>query len=90
MISEARHCHVTDFVLNRAVVEKVESHRYLGFTFHGGRDMSFGAGILAAAARKAVFVMRRQCPLLSIRDSALQRKLFDTLVQCATHSELCC
>ena len=33
-----------------------------------------------AVARKALFAMRRRCPLLGIRDPALQCKLFDTLV----------
>ncbi len=80
MMFDAWHSHVADLVLNSTAVEKVESHKYLGFTFHGGKDMSFGAGILAAAARKAVFLTRRQYPLLSIRDSALRRKPFDTLV----------
>ncbi len=80
MISDARHSHVADLVLNSAAVEKVESLKYLGFTFHGGRDMSFGAGILSTAAKKPVFVMRRQYPLLSIRESALHCKLLDTLV----------
>ncbi len=36
--------------------------------------------MLVAAAREAVFVMRRWCALLGIRDSALQCTLSDTLV----------
>ena len=42
--------------------------------------MAFGAGFLVAAARKALFAMRRRCAWLGIRDPALQCKLFDTLV----------
>ncbi len=80
MIFEARHSCVTDLVLNSAVVERVESYRYLGFTFHATGDMSFGTGIWVAAARKALFAMQRQCALLGIRGPALQCKLFDTLL----------
>ena len=80
MIFEAWHSHVDDLVRNGAVVEKVESYKYLGFTFHATRHMSFGTGILAAAARKAMFAMWWRCALLGIRDPALQCKLFDTLV----------
>ena len=58
----------------------MESYKYLGFTFHATKDMSFGTAFLVAAARKAMFAMRRRCALLGIRDPALQCKLFDTLV----------
>jgi len=81
-IIEARHSCVAHLVLNRAVVERVESYKYLGFTFHATRDMSFGTGILVAAARRAMFAMQRRyrCAFLGIRDPALQCKLFDTLM----------
>ena len=42
--------------------------------------MTFGTSFLVAAARKAMFAMRRRCALLGIRDPAMQCKLFDTLV----------
>ena len=80
VVFEAQHSHVADLMLNGAVVERVESYKYLGFTFHATKDMSFGTGILVVAAKKAMFAMRRRCALLGIRDPALQCKLFDTLV----------
>ena len=42
--------------------------------------MSVGTSFLVAAARKAMFTMRRKCAEVGIRDRALQCKLFDTLV----------
>jgi hypothetical protein len=60
MIIEARHSCVAHLVLNSVVVERVESYKYLGFTFHATRDMSFGTGILVAAARRAMFAMQRR------------------------------
>lgn len=41
MISEARHGSVADLVLSSVDVESVVSFKYLGFTFHATRDMSF-------------------------------------------------
>ena len=67
-------------MLNGVVVERVESYKYLGFVFHAKKNMSFGTSFLVAAARKAMFAMRRRCAELGIRDPALQCKLFDTLV----------
>ncbi len=65
-IVDARHSHVADLVLNGLFVQRVESYKYPGFTFHATRDMFFGSGILVAAARKAMFAMRRRCGLLGI------------------------
>ena len=59
MVFEARHSHTTDFVLNGAVVERVESYKFLGFTFHATKDISFGTELLVGAARKAMYAMRR-------------------------------
>ena len=61
-------------------MQRVESYKYLSFTFHATGDMSFGTGILVAAARKAMFTMQRQCAILGIKDPALQCKLFETTV----------
>ena len=52
VVFEARHSHVADLVLNSAVVERVESYKYLGFTSHANKDMSFGTAVLVAAARR--------------------------------------
>ena len=71
---------MSDFVLNGAVVERVESYKYLGFVVHVTKAMTFETSFLVAAARKAMFAMRRRCALLGIRDPAMQCKLFDTLV----------
>ncbi len=80
VIFEARPSDVCDFLLNGAVVERLESYKYLGFVFHATRKLTFGTDALVATARKALFAMRRRCALLGIRDPALQCKLFDTLV----------
>ncbi len=69
-----------DFVLSGAVVERVESYKYLGFVAHATKKLTFGTDALVATAKKALFAMRRRCALLGIRDPALQCKLFDTLV----------
>ena len=80
VVFEHRRSDVPDFVLNGAVVERVESYKYLGFVVHATKAMTFGTSFLVAAARKAMFAMRRRCALLGIRDHAMQCKLFDTLV----------
>ena len=79
VVFEPRRSDVADFVLNGAVVERGESYKYLGFVFHATKNMSVGTSFLVAAARKAMFAMRR-CAEVGIRDPALQCKLFDTLV----------
>ena len=53
---------------------------YLGFVVHASKAMTFGTSFLVAAAKKAMFAMQQRCALLGIRDSAMQCKLFDTLV----------
>ena len=80
VVFEHRQSDVPDFVLNGAVVERVESYKYLGFVVHASKAMTFGTSFLVAAARKAMFAMRRRCALFGIRDPAMQCKLFDTLV----------
>ena len=80
VVFEHRQSDVPDFVLNGAVVERVESYKYLGFVVHATKAMTFGTSFVVAAARKAMFAMRRRCALLGIRDPAMQCKLFDTLV----------
>ena len=69
-----------DFRLNGAVVERVDSYKYLGFVFHEAKGLLFGTEALMAVASKALFAMRQRCALLGKRDPALQCKLFDTLV----------
>ena len=71
---------VPDFVLNGAVVERAESYKYLGFVVLATKAMTFGTSFPVAAARKAMFAMRRRCVLLGIRDPAMQCMLFATLV----------
>ena len=80
VVFEHRQSDVPDFVLNGAVVERVESYKYLGFVVHTTKAMTFGTSFLVAAARKAMFATRRRRALLGIRDSTMQCKLFDTLV----------
>ncbi len=62
VIFEAQHGCVADLMLNSAVMEEVESFKYLGFTF-----LSVGTGSSVAAAAKAIFAMQQQCALLGIR-----------------------
>ena len=38
-----------DFVLNGAVVERLESYKYLGFVVHATKAMTFGTSFLVAA-----------------------------------------
>ena len=71
---------VADFVLNGTVVEREDSYKYLGLVFHATKNMSVGTSFLVAAATKAMFAMQRRCAEVSIRDPALQHKLFDNLV----------
>ena len=52
----------------------------MGFVVNATKAMTFGTSFLVAAARKAMFAIRRQCALLGIMDPAMQCKLFDTLV----------
>ncbi len=80
MVFETRQSDVCDFMLSGAVVERVESYKYLGFVLHATKKMTVGTDAVVATARKALFAMRRRCALLGIRDIALQCKLFDTLV----------
>ena len=80
MVYETRQSHVCDFVLSGAVVEQVESYKFLEFVVHATNKLTFGTDALVATAKKALLAMRRRCALLGIRDPALQCKLFDTLV----------
>ena len=77
---EAQNSSIPDFVLNGAVVQRVDSYKYLSFVFNATKGLTFGTKLLVAAARKAMFAMRRRCALLGIRAPAMQCKLFDTLV----------
>ena len=55
----------------------MDSYKYLGFVSHASKDRKIGTAFLVAAARKALFAMRRQCLLLGLSDPAKQCKLFD-------------
>jgi len=79
VVFETWQSDVCDFVLSGAAVERVESYKYLGFVLHATKKLTFGTDALVATAKKALLAMRR-CALLSIRDPALQYKLFDTLL----------
>ena len=49
------------FVLNGAIVERVESYKYMGFVVHATKAMTFGASFLVAGARKAMFARAAVC-----------------------------
>ena len=80
VVFETCQSDVCDFVLSGAVVDRVESYKSLGFVVHATMELTFGANALVATAKKALFAVRRRCALLGIQDTALQCKLFDTLV----------
>ncbi len=61
VVFEARQSDVCDFVLSGAVVEQVESYKYLGFVVHATKKLTFGTDALVATAKKALFAMRRRC-----------------------------
>ena len=67
-------------VFQDRVVDRVEEYRYLGFVFHATRNMTHGAELLAAAAKKAMHAMRRHCIFLGLSDLLSICKLFDMLV----------
>ena len=80
VVFETRRSDCTDFIFNAKPVEQVDSYNYLGFTFHAIKSLTYGAGQLVSAARKAVHAMRRRCAQLHITDPALLCKLFNSLV----------
>ena len=53
VVFEARQSGMCDFVLSGAVVEQVESYKYLGFVVHATKTLTFGADALVATAKKA-------------------------------------
>lgn len=64
VVFETRRSDCTDFIFNAKPVERVDSYRYLGFTFHATKSLTYGAGQLVSAAKKAVHAMRRRCAQL--------------------------
>ena len=84
VVFETRRIDCTEsvdlFIFNAKPVERVDSYRYLGFTFHATKRLTYDAGQLVSAPQKAVHAMRRRCAQLHISDPALQCKLFNSLV----------
>jgi len=80
VVFESQQSKVADSELNDAVVERVESYKYMGFTLHATRDITFGAKLLVAASQKAVYAMQRHRAFLGMRRPAMQSSLFDILV----------
>ena len=77
VVFEPRRSDVADFVLKGTVVGATST---LGLSSMPPRTCLLGQASLVAAARKAMFAMRRRCAEVGIRSPALQCKLFDTLV----------
>ena len=48
VVFEAQRSHVAELVLNGVVVERWESYKYLRFSFHVTKGMSFGTDLLVA------------------------------------------
>ena len=80
VVFESRRSDCAPFVYQDKEVDRVEEYRYLGFVFHATRNMAYGAGFLAAAAKKAMHAMRRRCIFLGLSDPQSICKLFDMLV----------
>ena len=47
VVFEARRSEVCNFMLSGAVVERVESYKYLGFVFHATKKLTVGTDALA-------------------------------------------
>ena len=69
------------FYYDGAVVEQVDSFRYLGVDLHRTGSWTVAFDSLVAAGRKAMFALRRRCADLGMSDAALSCQLFDTLVR---------
>lgn len=80
VIFERRRSSCQDFVYDGISVERQDSYKYLGFTFHAIKNMAYGVGFLVAAAKKAMHAMQRRCAFLRLTDPAAKCQLFDTLV----------
>lgn len=80
VVFEKRCSTCAQFMFNGKAVDREDSYRYLGFTFHATKSMTYGASLLVTAAKKALHAMRRCCACLYLRDPAVQCMLFDSLV----------
>ena len=80
VIFETRRSSCQDFTYNGIHVDREDSYKYLGFTFHATKSMAYGVGFLVAAAKKAMHAMQRRCAFLRLTDPAVKCQLFDTLV----------
>ena len=60
-------------------IKQVQDYRHLGLHLHQSKGFTYCTSHLLAAARKALFGLRRRC--MHIRDARLQCSLFDTLVK---------
>ena len=80
VIFETRRSGCQDFMYDGTLVQRQDSYKYLGFTFHATKSMAYGVGFLVAAARKAMHAMQRRCAFLGLTDPAAKCQLFDTLV----------
>ena len=77
VVFEPWRSDVADFVLKGTVVGPTST---LASSSMPPRTCLLEQASLVAAARKAMFAMRRRCAEVGIRSPALQCKLFDTLV----------
>ena len=67
------------FTFNGIEVERIQSHKYLGFKFHATKKLNHGVSKLVSAANKAMHVMNR-CAFLNISDPKQRCKLLSSLV----------
>jgi exonuclease III len=70
-----------DFIYDGAVIERLDSFKYLGIELHATKGMQLAVEKLAMSGKKAVFALRRRCAELHICDPAMQCQLFDALVK---------
>ena len=71
VVFETRRSTCAEFAVNGKAVDRENSYRYLGFTFHATKSMTYGAGLLVTAAKKALHAMRRCCASLYLPSYAV-------------------
>ena len=90
----AQHSSIPDFVLNGATWREwtAAGTCQVGVCLHATKGLTFGTEVLVAAARKAIFAMRRRCAvkLLGVRGPTMQCKLFGFGVTCSEFMPVKC
>ncbi len=80
VVFEKHRSATPKFTYRGTTIERVQSFRYLGLELHSTRGMVVAIAKLTIAKKKALFVLRRRCNDLSIKDPEIMCQLFDSLV----------